>query len=159
MTAATNATPSMSRELTITRILDAPRELVIKAWTDPRQVAQWWGPRGFTCPVCEMDVRPDGALRIVMRAPYGVDYPMTGVFREVVPPERLVFTSAAVDEQGNHLLEQLTTVTLAEQDGKTKLTVQTSAVGLVAAAAAMLDGMEQGWTEQIERLAEHMATA
>ncbi len=149
----------IEREVTLTRIFDAPRELVFRMWTDPRHVAQWWGPQGFTNPVCEMDVRPGGALRIVMRAPDGVDYPMRGIFREVAAPERLVFTNVAVDAADNPLLEGLTTVTFAEHDGKTKLTLQTRAVGLVAAAGRMLDGMEAGWTQSIDRLAAHVEHA
>jgi uncharacterized protein YndB with AHSA1/START domain len=90
-------------------------------WTDPHHVAQWWGPHGFTNPVCEMDVRPGGALRIVMRAPDGTDYPMTETFREIAAPERLV--------------------------------------AMVAAATRMLDGMEAGWTQSIDRLAAHVAQA
>jgi uncharacterized protein YndB with AHSA1/START domain len=146
------------REVVITRIFDAPRELVFKAWTDPKHVAQWWGPKGFTNPVCEMDVRPGGALRIVMRAPDGAEHPMKGVFREVVELERLVFTNVAVDTQGNHLLEGLTTVTFAEQGGKTKLTVRTSAAGLVSEAAQMLKGMEEGWTQSQDRLEAYLVT-
>jgi uncharacterized protein YndB with AHSA1/START domain len=149
---SSTATPSAERELVITRIFDAPRELVFKAWTDPRHVAQWWGPKGFTNPVCEMDVRPGGALRIVMRAPDGADHAMKGVFREVVEPERLVFTNIAVDAKGNTLLEGLTIVTFAEHGGKTKLTLQTSAAGVAAEAAQMLAGMEQGWTQSLDRL-------
>src|SRR5471030_3335358 len=80
------------REFVITREFDAPRELVFKAWTDPKHLAQWWGPRGFTNPVCEWDVRPGGKIYDVMRAPNGVDYPMGGEFCEIVPPERLVFS-------------------------------------------------------------------
>lgn len=76
----------------IARIIKAPRERVFKAWTDPKQMAQWWGPAVFTTPVCEMDVRPGGLYRIVMRSPDGVDYPLKGVYREVVEPERLVMT-------------------------------------------------------------------
>ncbi len=159
MTATAQAAPFAKRELTITRIFDAPRSLVFKMWTDPKHVAQWWGPKGFTNPVCELDVRPGGALRIVMRAPDGVDYPMTGVFREIVEPERLVFTNVAVDKEGNPLLEGLTTVTFAEHGGKTKLTLQTRAVALVAAAARMLEGMEAGWTQSLERLAEYVGQA
>ena len=159
MTATAQAAPSAKRELTITRIFDAPRSLVFKMWTDPKHVAQWWGPKGFSNPVCELDVRPGGALRIVMRAPDGVDYPMTGVFREIVEPERLVFTNVAVDKEGNPLLEGLTTVTFAEHGGKTKLTLQTRAVALVAPAARMLEGMEAGWTQSLERLAEYVAQA
>src|SRR6266851_3665544 len=127
------------RELTLTRVLDAPREVVFRMWTDPQHVAQWWGPMGFTNPVCEMDVRPGGALRIVMRAPDGTDYPMTGIFQEIAPPERLVFTNIAVDAAGDHLLEGTTIVTFAAQQGKTTLTLRTRAVAMVAAAARMLD--------------------
>ena len=159
MAARTNtATGSFERELVITRIFDAPRELVFKAWTDPRHVAQWWGPKGFTNPVCEMDLRPGGALRIVMRAPDGAEHPMKGVFREIVEPERLVFTNIAVDAQGNTLLEGLTIVTFAEHGGKTKLTLQTSAAGVAAEAAQMLAGMEQGWTESLDRLEDRLRT-
>jgi uncharacterized protein YndB with AHSA1/START domain len=159
MPAAVEAKPSAERALVITRVFDAPRELVFKAWTDPTQVAQWWGPKGFTNPVCEVDARPGGAIRILMRAPDGVDHPMTGFFREVVAPERLVFTNVAVDQAGNPLLEGLTTVTFAAHGGKTKLTVQTRAVGLVAHAARMLEGMEAGWTQSIDRLEAHVARA
>src|SRR5579862_776151 len=80
------------REYTISRVFDAPRELVWKAWTDPKQMAKWWGPKVMKTPVCEMDVRLGGAYRIVMRAPDGIDYPVKGIFREIKPPERLVFT-------------------------------------------------------------------
>src|SRR5579862_3731997 len=113
---------SAERVLVIERIFDAPRSLLFKAWTEPRRLAQWWGPKGFTNPVCEVDARPGGALRIVMRAPDGAEHPMTGVFREVIAPARLVFTNVAVDREGKPLLEGLTTVTFAEQGGKTKLT-------------------------------------
>ncbi len=155
---SSTATGSSERELVITRIFDAPRELVFKAWTDPRHVAQWWGPKGFTNPVCEMDLRPGGALRIVMRAPDGAEHPMRGVFREVVEPERLVFTNIAVDAQGNTLLEGLTIVTFAEHGGKTKLTLHTSAAGVAAEAAQMLAGMAQGWTESLDRLEDRLRT-
>ena len=147
------------RTVTITRVLDAPRALVFQLWTEPRHVAQWWGPRGFTNPICELDVRPGGAIRIVMRAPDGTEYPMRGVFREIVEFERLVFTGIAEDERGRAQLEALTTVTFAEHDGKTKLAVHARAVGLTAAAARMLEGMQAGWTQSLERLAAHMAGA
>src|SRR5580658_1247711 len=85
------------REFTFTREYDAPRELVFRAWTDPRHVAQWWGPGGFTNPVCEWDARPGNAIHVVMRAPDGTEHGMGGEFREVVAPERLVFTAGALD--------------------------------------------------------------
>jgi uncharacterized protein YndB with AHSA1/START domain len=151
------AVQSSERTVVITRVFDAPRELVWKAWTEPSHMAQWWGPKDFTNPVCELDVRPGGALRIVMRAPDGAEYPMKGVFLEILEPERLVFTNIAVDTDGNHLLEGLTNVTFAEHGGKTKLTLQTRAVALVAHAIAYLAGMEAGWTQSLERLAEELA--
>jgi uncharacterized protein YndB with AHSA1/START domain len=93
MAAAKPAQP----ELTMTRVFDAPRELVFRAWTDPERLKRWWGPKGFTNPVCEVDVRPGGAIRIHMRGPDGTVYPMTGAFIEIVEAERLVFTSSALD--------------------------------------------------------------
>jgi uncharacterized protein YndB with AHSA1/START domain len=72
------------QELVLTRVFDAPRELVFKAWTDPKQVAQRWGPRGFSNPVCELDLRPGGVFRLHMRGPDGTVYPMTGVYHEIV---------------------------------------------------------------------------
>ena len=93
------AIESSEWDLVMTRVFDAPRELVFKAWTETKHVAQWWGPKRFTNSVCEMDVRPGGAIRIHMRAPDGVVYPMTGVFQEIVAPERLVFVSSALDDK------------------------------------------------------------
>jgi len=157
MMTATNSTVGERRELVITQVLDAPREVVFKAWIDPKQMAKWWGPKGFTNPVCEMDLRPGGALRIVMRGPGRVEHPMTGVFCVIVEPERLVFTAVARDKQDNPLLESLTTVAFAKHGGKTKLTVQASAVGLAPVAPRMLEGMEAGWTQSLERLANHVS--
>src|SRR5258706_8600018 len=140
------------REVQITRNFAAPRAQLFQAWLDPKQLAIWWGPHGFTNPVCDTDARPGGALRIVMRAPDGVEYPMTGVFNAIVPPERIVFTSVARDSQDNPLLEATTTVNFAEQDGKTKLTLQASAVGIAASAPQRLAGMDAGWTQSLEKL-------
>ncbi len=144
-------------EVTLTRVFDAPRELVFKAWTDPQQLAKWWGPEGFTNPVCEIDARPGGKMLIHMTAPDGTVYPMTGTFREVTPPERLVFSDAAEDLQGNVLLEGETIVTFEQQGGKTKVTVQARAWARVPAAADMLKGMDQGWSQSLDRLARLVA--
>jgi len=141
------------RDVVITRIFDAPRGLVFKAWTDPEHMARWWGPNGFTNPICDLDARVGGAWRIVMRSPAGIEYPCGGVYREIVEPERLVFTNIATDSEGNPVLDGLTTVIF----GKTKLTLQTRAVALVAHATAYLAGMEAGWTQSLERLAEELA--
>lgn len=143
---------NLRREVVLTRILNAPRPLVFSAWTEPDRLARWWGPECFTNPVCEIDLRPGGALRIVMKAPDGAEYPMSGVFQEIMPPERLVFTTAAEDGQGNHVLEGLTAVTFEELDGGTKLTVTSSATGLVDYAEQMLDGMEAGWSQSLNGL-------
>ena len=145
------------REVVITRIFDAPRALVFKAWIDPKHLKRWWGPAVFTNPVCEVDARVGGAWRIVMRSPDGIDYPCGGVYREIVEPERLVFTNIATDKDGNPILDGLTTVTFADQGGKTKLTLTTRAVALVEYAAAYLQGMEAGWTQSLESLAEELA--
>ena len=140
----------------IVRVFDAPRALVWQAWTDPAMMAQWFGPRGFTSSVPGLDVRVGGNLRIVMHGPDGNDYPMKGIFREVTPPQRLVFSNIAIDHDGNHLLEGETTVTLSEQDGKTTLTVKSHAVGRVPIAPQMLAGMEAGWMQSIDKLEELM---
>ena len=151
------ATNFGEREVVITRVFDAPRELVFQAWTDPQHLARWWGPKGWTNPVCEVDLRLGGTWRIVMRAPDGGEYPCGGVYREIVPPERLVFTNIAMDKDDNPLLDGLTTVTFAEESGKTKLTLRTRATGLVPYAPRMLEGMEAGWTQSLERLAAALA--
>jgi uncharacterized protein YndB with AHSA1/START domain len=152
---APNAT---ERELVLTRVFDAPRELVFRAWTDPKHMARWWGPKHFTNRVEQMDVRPGGAWRIIMCAPDGTEHPSQGVYREIVPPERLVFTNTAVDKDGNVIIDGFTTVTFADQDGKTKLTLETRGVAMVAYAAEYLKGMEMGWTQSLERLAESLAS-
>ena len=154
MTAAAKTASFGQGSVTLTRIFDAPRSLVWKAWTDPKMMAQWFGPRCFTNPVCELDVRVGGSLRVVMRGPDGNEYPMKGEFREVTPPERLVFTNIATDQDGKHLLEGETTVILSESNGKTTLTLQTHAIGLVPIAPQMLAGMETGWNQSIDKLAE-----
>ncbi len=147
------------REVLITRILDAPRSLVFKAWVDPKHLAQWWGPHEFTNPVCELDVRPGGAIRIHMRGPDGTVYPMTGVYQKIVEPERLVFTSAALDEKNSPLFEVLNTVTFAEQGGKTTLTLEARVSKATAEAAPYLEGMAEGWSQSLDRFAAFVVNA
>jgi len=158
MAESTNPVSSpMEREVVITRVFDVPRELAFRAWTDPKHMEQWWGPKGFTNTVEQMDVRPGGAWRIVMHAPDGASYPAQGVYREIVPPERLVFTNNAVDKDGNSIIDGFTTVTFTDQNGKTKLTIETRGVAKVAYAANYLKGMEMGWTQSLEKLAQELA--
>jgi uncharacterized protein YndB with AHSA1/START domain len=156
-TSVLTATPTGARELVITRFIDAPRELVFQAWTDARHVAEWWGPECFTNPVCEVDARPGGELYIVMRDPGGNDYPMKGVFQEVIEAEKLSFTNIAVGAEGQHLLEGFTTVLFADEAGRTKLTLQTGATGMVDFAEEMLKGMEAGWNQSLVKLDEFLA--
>jgi uncharacterized protein YndB with AHSA1/START domain len=148
-----NAELTTIREVTIRRDINAPRERVFKAWTDAKQMAQWWGPNGFTNPVCDVDARPGGAIRIDMRAPDGTVYPMDGVFHEIVQPERLVFTSRAFAEDTNKtLIKAHNTVTFADAGGKTQLTVVARIVELAPEFSAAAAGMQQGWSQSFERL-------
>jgi len=140
------------REVTIVRTIDAPRALVFQAWLDPEQLARWWGPRGFTNPVCETEAREGGAWRIVMRAPDGAEYPCHGVYREIVAPELLVFTNIATDKEGNSILDGLTSVTFADVDGQTRLTLETRATAIVPGAVVYLSGMDAGWGQSLDRL-------
>ena len=158
MATGNTATKEKEHELVLTRIFDAPRELLFKVWTDPKHVAQWWGPHGFTNPVCELDLRPGGAMLIHMRGPDGVLYPMTGVYQEVVEPERLVFMSAMLDDKGNPMFEVLATVTFAKEGGRTKQILRARVIKKTAQAAPYLAGMEAGWTQSLERLTAYVAT-
>jgi uncharacterized protein YndB with AHSA1/START domain len=161
MQQSARATPSVPNErtLTLTRVFDAPRSLVFRMWTDSKHLARWWGPRGFTNPVCKADARAGGAIRIDMTGPDGAVYPMIGTFHEVVVHERLVFTAVAEDTQGNPLLRARTVVTFEAQGRRTKVTVQAHAVGIAPVAPQMLAGMEAGWTQSLDKLAEILASA
>ena len=149
---AINATAE--RELTITRIINAPREIVFKAWTDPVQLANWWGPKGFSSTIHEADARPGGKIYIEMKAPDGTIYPMDGEFCEINPPERLVFISAALDKDNKRLFEILNTVTFADVNGKTKLTLHVRVSKIRSEDAHYLDGMNQGWNGSLDRLTQ-----
>ena len=140
--------------LVFTRTFAAPRELVFEACTDARHLAQWWGPRGFTAPVCEWDAKPGNKIYVVMCSPDGARYPMGGEFREVVPPERLVTMTGALDEQGEFLFEILHTMTLVEHAGKTKLTMHSRVIKTTPGAGRYIGGFEAGMTQSLERLGE-----
>jgi uncharacterized protein YndB with AHSA1/START domain len=139
-------------ELTITRVINAPRELVFKAWTDVQMLAAWWGPTGFTSPVCEIDVKPGGRIYIEMKGPDGTLYPMDGEFHEIVAPGKLVFTSAALDKNNKRLFEVRNTVTLTEENGKTKLSLHVKVSNIRSEGEHFLKGMNEGWSQSIERL-------
>ncbi len=141
---------AQKRELVLTRVFDAPRELVYRAWTDPKHLSQWWGPRGFTTKIHEMDVRPGGVWSYAMRGPNGIDYPFEGVYVEVVEPERLVFDGwihASAEQR------VWTEVGFAEREGKTEVTVR-QVYGFESDATR---GAPVGWNQQMDRLAEFLA--
>ena len=150
------------RTIVITRVFDAPRDLVFRAWTDPKHVAQWWGPQGFTNPLCEMDLRVGGVFRVHMRGPDGVTYPCKGVYREVREPERIVYAGEAEEGSvgcGAGLPPRaLVTVTFAERDGKTTVTIHTRLQSAADREAAVQTGFNTGWASSLDRLAEHLQT-
>jgi uncharacterized protein YndB with AHSA1/START domain len=171
MDATTLRMPTAADEFFISRNFGVPRELVWRAWTEPRRMAQWWGPRGFTNPVCDLDVRPGGAWRIVMRGEDGTDYPIKGVFREVVAPERLVMlmdlsehpgswhdmiNPARDRSKGRPALNLLQTATFEEQADGTLLTIRTRFESVALRDAMVKIGMNEGWSLSLDRLAEHL---
>ena len=145
------------RELILSRVFDAPRDLVWEAWTDPLQVAQWWGPNGFTTTIEIMDVRPGGHWRHVMHGPNGTDYPNDIVFLEVVKHERIVYSNKG-GKKGEPDVQFESTWTFEEQQGKTKVTLHmifpTAEVRKqVVEVYKAIEGGEQ----TLGRLAEHLA--
>ncbi len=144
---------SGERELVITRIFDAPRRLVFKMWTEPEHLVRWWGPSGFTTISGRMDVRTGGVWSRSMRAPDGRVIRKHGVYREIVMPERLVFTYVTDDPVGNPGPETLVTVTFTDLGGKTRLTLHQGGFESVLAGEAH----HGGWTSCLERLAEHLS--
>jgi uncharacterized protein YndB with AHSA1/START domain len=145
-TSSNLATSTASNELVITRLFEAPRSVVFKAWTQPEHMMRWWGPKSYTTPSCEMDVRPGGALRLCMRSSEGKDLWVGGVFREVVEPERLVFTATDEEDPG---AETVISVTLEDRQGKTLLTMHQT-----FARRETARGAKEGWTSSLERLTE-----
>jgi uncharacterized protein YndB with AHSA1/START domain len=142
------------QEMTITRVFDAPRELVFKVMTDPDLVPKWWGPRELSTVVDKMDLRPGGGWRFVQRDTAGNEYGFHGVYHLIDPPARVVQTFEFEGAPGHVVME---TMTLEEFDGKTRL-LQHSVFQTVADRDAMVQsGMEKGSTESMDRLAEILA--
>jgi len=154
-------------EFVITRHFDASGERVFKAWTDPTQMSQWWGPHHFTNPVCDLDARPGGNWRIVMRGPDGADHPAKGIYREVAPPQRLVWTidhselsdqwhdlvnSKRDKSKGKPAYEATSTVTFEQRDGKTTLIIRNQFESPAVRDAFLKIGMAEGWSQSLERL-------
>jgi uncharacterized protein YndB with AHSA1/START domain len=158
-------TQATTEALTITRVFDAPRDLVWKAWTDPEHIVCWWGPKDFTSPSAEIDLRVGGRWLYCMTSPDGKDYWATGVFREIVPMERIVATDSFADEKGNVVpashygfedlpLELLLTVTFEDVDGGTRLTLQHAGFP----AGEHRDGANEGWNQSLDKLAAFLAS-
>jgi len=159
-------------ELIITRIFNAPCELVFKTWSDCEFVKKWWGPKGFTAPFCKNDFRVGGKYLYAMKAPEGTEIWSgktiwsTGVYREIVPLKRIVATDSFADEKGNVVpakhygmnadfpLELLLRVTFEDLDGKTQLTLRH--VGFPSEADK--EGARQGWNESLDKLEEILAS-
>jgi uncharacterized protein YndB with AHSA1/START domain len=152
------------QELVIVRSFDAPRDLVWEAWTEPERMMSWWGPKGFTTPFCEIDLRVGGTCHSCMRSPEGKDYWSTGVYREIIPGERIVCTDSFADAEGNIVpathygmsaefpLEMLITVTFEKDEGKTRLTLKHAGLPL-----GDVDDCRIGWNESFDKLAEVLA--
>ena len=143
------------REIKMTRVFDAPRELVFKAYTDPEAIPHWWGQRNSVTIVDKMDVRPGGAWRYVARVPDGTEYAFRGEFREVVPPERLVYT---FEFEGMPGLITVDTITFEETDGKTTLTNFSLFDSIEDRDGMLASGMEEGANESLDLLAEYLET-
>lgn len=136
-------------ELVLTRTFDAPRELVFELWTDPKHLAHWWGPKGFTTTVHEMDVRPGGAWRYSMRGPDGVDYPFNGEFVEVVKLEKLV-SIGTIHEGPDHKI--WTEAVFTDRDGKTHVRIHQ----VYSFESFATKGAPIGWSMQFDRLEKYL---
>ena len=147
-------TPS-DNQIVLTRVFAAPRHLVFEAMTKPELVQRWYGPRGWSLVVCEIDLKVGGAWRYVLRGPDGADMGMRGVFREIVPPERIVSTESFDDYPG----ESLATVVLVEAGGQTTLTNTLLYPSREVRDAVVNSGMEHGAAETFDKLAEYLAAA
>jgi uncharacterized protein YndB with AHSA1/START domain len=150
------------REIVITRVFNAPRELVFKAWTEPEHVAQWWGPKGFTTRITELDLRPGGKWRYVMIGPDGTEYPVKGVFREIVPLERIV-TTDEFDEGFEKVVNAdlpkgiVATAIFEDLAGKTKLTLRILHESIEDRGKHEEMGVVGGWNSTLDCLEEYLA--
>ncbi|MER7864334.1 SRPBCC domain-containing protein [Amycolatopsis japonica] len=141
-------------DLTITRLLDAPRELVFRVWTDPDHLARWWGPAGFTSKSCTVNLTEGGKWRTCISDGETVLW-MSGVYHEIVPPERLVFSFAWEEPEGFRGHDTLVTVDFSDLDGKTEMSFHQAIFETVAER----DSHVEGWQSCFGRLTEHVADA
>jgi uncharacterized protein YndB with AHSA1/START domain len=158
MTAA-DAAPTSDRELVLTRLIDAPREKLFKAWTDPDLLKRWFAPLPWTTPHAELDVRPGGANLIVMRGPDGKEFPNRGVYLEIVPNERLVVTDAYTNAWAPSEKPFMTAIlTFEDEDGKTRYTARVRHWTVADRETHEKMGFHQGWGQCTDQLAALAAT-
>jgi len=161
MNQVNEATTNVSdRELVMERVFNAPRELVFRAWTEPKHLAHWWGPKGWTLPVCKLDLRPGGVWHYCMRGPEGEESWGKATYREIVRPERLVYVDAFSDAEGNvnpALPEMVITVEFFEHEGKTKVVSRTLFDTAEARDAVLAMGAVEGMNETLDRLEAYLA--
>ena len=151
--------PTADREIFITRVFDAPRELVWEAWTNPEHVANWWGPLGFTTTIENMDVRPGGEWTHVMHGPDGTDYPNHSVFLEVVKPERIVYSHGGSREDGPEarFLSTWTFEAIGAKGQQTRITMHALFPTAAARDTVVREyGAIEGGQQTLQRLAEHL---
>jgi uncharacterized protein YndB with AHSA1/START domain len=146
-------TADATRELMITHIFDAPRALVFAAWTEPKHLARWSGPSGFTTTQDRLDVRSGGSFRSCLRAPDGTEHWVQGVYREVVASERLVFTHAWEREDGTVGPETIVMVTFTDHGSKTLMTFHQA----IFESVTSRDGHKNGWSQSFDRLADYLS--
>ncbi|MGH8382179.1 SRPBCC family protein [Pseudomonas sp.] len=149
----------VQHELSLTRLIDAPRKKVFRAWTEPDLLAQWWGPNGMTTPLCEMQLWVGGLFRTVMRAPDGTEYPNQGVFLEIVAPERIVFTDAfGPGWVPSNKAFMTVVVTFEDVQGKTQYTARAWHWNAADCLAHEEMGFHRGWGESLDRLVALVTT-
>ncbi|TMQ34974.1 MAG: ATPase [Planctomycetota bacterium] len=152
-TGTLKVTTPTDREIVLTRVFDAPRNLVFDAFSKPELLKRWFGPRGWSLVVCEVDLRVGGGFRFVLRGPDGRDMGMRGVYREIVPPERYMHMESFDDYPG----ESQVTALFVEQGGKTTLTATVLYPSREVRDAVIKSGMEHGAAESYDKLAELLA--
>lgn len=148
--------PDALTRLNIVRTFEAPCALVWKMWTDPAHVAVWWSPEHFTTPVVKMDVRPGGAIHMVMRGPDGTDHPFDGRFISVDEPERLVMRTWVNRPDGSVWFEVEQTILFEEDGDRTVMRFDAVVQQATAEAVGPLSGMEAGWTQSLNKLGRHI---
>lgn len=147
------------RRLVVARTYEAPRHLVFAAWTEPERMKQWWGPKDWSIPFAEADLRPGGAFRYAMRSPDGEEHIVEGTITEIDPPARYA-TLSELGGDGNHPpVRVVTVVTFEEREGATLVTVETVATAAPDMIDAATEGMDEHTSEHLDRLGEHLAAS